>query len=401
MIMKYIIPEARKLPVVRDVDVLVCGGGFGGIAAALAAARQGKKVLLCEREFSLGGLGTLGLVTVYLPLCDGKGKQVSFGIAEELFRLSIKRTIDTHRCPYPAAWLEGGTLEEKIANRFKAQYNPWLFIVDVENLLVSEGVEILYGTAISDVVVENNKITSVIIDNINGRSAVAVHTVVDATGSAVVCQMAGEDTVVYPYGNVPSSWYYYLSQGKVQIKSFGPKDYDGAVVDPALRSQRCVSGLDAKENTDMLIFSRAKMVEDIENLRQLHNEPGIIPVSIASIQQLRMTRRVDGVETFLHENAEKRCETSIGCIGNWHKIGGGHEIPYGSLFGKKIKNLITAGRCTAADDKGWELTRVIPACAVTGEAAGVAASLSDDFGSLDVAVLQAALEKCGVRIHLN
>jgi hypothetical protein len=47
------------------------------------------------------------------------------------------------------------------------------------------------------------------------------------------------------------------------------------------------------------------------------------------------------------------------------------------------------------------LTRVIPACAVTGEAAGVAASLTDDFGSLDVAVLQAELEKCGVRIHLN
>lgn len=399
--MKFVTPETRQLPVVRDVDVLVCGGGFGGIAAALAAVRQGKKVLLCEREFALGGLGTLGLVTVYLPLCDGKGKQVSFSIAEELFHLSLKRAIDTHKHPYPAPWLDGGTLEERAAHRFEAQYNPWFFISDVENLLVSEGVEILYGTAISDVIVENSKITSVIIDNINGKSAVSVKTVVDATGSAVVCEMAGEDTVVYPEGNVASCWYYYFSDGDVRLKMFGPKDYEGATPDPALRSQWHISGLDAEENTDMLIFSRSRMVDDVEKLRQLHNEPGIIPVSLASIQQLRMTRRVDGVETFLYENVEKRCETSIGCIGNWHKIGGGHEIPYGSLFGRKIKNLITAGRCTAADDKGWDLTRVIPACAVTGEAAGVAASLTDDFGSLDVAVLQAELEKCGVRIHLN
>ena len=68
---------------------MVCGGGFAGISAALAAARQGKNVTLLEKEYILGGLGTAGLITIYLPLCDGMGKQVSFGIAEELFRLSV------------------------------------------------------------------------------------------------------------------------------------------------------------------------------------------------------------------------------------------------------------------------------------------------------------------------
>ena len=48
--------------------VLVCGGGFAGIASALAAARQGADVLLLEREYILGGLGTAGIVTIYLPL---------------------------------------------------------------------------------------------------------------------------------------------------------------------------------------------------------------------------------------------------------------------------------------------------------------------------------------------
>lgn len=67
----------------HEYDIAVCGGGFAGISAALAAAREGKKVILFEREYVLGGLGTAGLITIYLPLCDGYGHQVSFGIAEE------------------------------------------------------------------------------------------------------------------------------------------------------------------------------------------------------------------------------------------------------------------------------------------------------------------------------
>ena len=46
-------------------DVAVCGGGFAGISAALAAARQGKRVILFEKQYMLGGLATAGLVTIY------------------------------------------------------------------------------------------------------------------------------------------------------------------------------------------------------------------------------------------------------------------------------------------------------------------------------------------------
>ena len=100
-----------KLNICNDYDIAVCGGGFGGISAALAAARMGKKVVLFEKQYMLGGLGTAGLVTIYLPLCDGYGKQVSFGIAEELFRLSISYGAEAR---YPANWLDGvGTRTEK------------------------------------------------------------------------------------------------------------------------------------------------------------------------------------------------------------------------------------------------------------------------------------------------
>ena len=92
-------------------DVAVCGGGFAGISAALAAAREGKKVILFEKEYMLGGLGTAGLVTIYLPLCDGFGHQVSFGIAEELLRLSITYGAEDR---YPENWLDNiGSRTEK------------------------------------------------------------------------------------------------------------------------------------------------------------------------------------------------------------------------------------------------------------------------------------------------
>ena len=83
--------KAREIPLAGEYDVIVAGGGVAGIAAALAAARHGAKTLLLERTYLLGGLATAGLVTVYLPLCDGEGHQVSFGLAEELLRLSVSR----------------------------------------------------------------------------------------------------------------------------------------------------------------------------------------------------------------------------------------------------------------------------------------------------------------------
>ncbi len=398
--MQYLVEQERQTPVLDQVDVLVCGGGFGGIAAALAAARMGKKTLLVEREFSLGGLGTLGLVTIYLPLCNGKGEQVSFGIAEELLLLSCRRYIDTHRHAAPIAWLEGGTLEEKIKCRYRLQYNPWFFAYDAEQLLKSEGVEMLFGTSVCDVAVENGKITHAVLDNIDGRTAVAVGSVVDATGSAVVAHLAGEETALFSRGNVPTSWYYFASKGKVELRQFGGKNYFGLKSDPETDHLR-FHGVDARENSSRLLTSRERMMADLEALSAEREDPELVPLMIPFVQDLRMTRRIKGAVEFRAADVGRRCEESIGCIGNWKAVDDGHEIPYRSLYGNKIKNLITAGRCTAADDDGWDLTRVIPTCAVTGEAAGIAASMTDDFASLPVSELQAELVKKGVKLHLD
>lgn len=127
----------------KHYDVAVCGGGFAGISAALAAAREGKKVILFEKEYMLGGLGTAGLVTIYLPLCDGFGHQVSFNIAEELLKLSITYGAEDQ---YPENWLDGvGTKTEK-DKRYEVRYNAQLFAILAENLLIDHNVDILYGS---------------------------------------------------------------------------------------------------------------------------------------------------------------------------------------------------------------------------------------------------------------
>ena len=80
----------ENLPEQQERDVIVLGGGVAGVAAAVSAARLGKRVLLMEKSTQLGGLATLGLINFFVPMCNGRGKQIIFGMAEELARLSLK-----------------------------------------------------------------------------------------------------------------------------------------------------------------------------------------------------------------------------------------------------------------------------------------------------------------------
>ena len=224
--MDYIL-ENRITKITASCDVLVAGGGIAGIAAALAARRAGADVLLLEREYVLGGLATAGLVTVYLPLDDGAGHQMSFGIAEELLRLSTVHARENREGRNPAAWLDGGTFEEKRdGHRFEVQFNPALFAIECEKLLLNEGVRILYGTIVCDVHKSGDLIDSVIIENKSGRSAVRIRSVVDCTGDADICLYAGAPTETFRQGNVLAAWYYFLGSGQTenQLKMLGYAD---------------------------------------------------------------------------------------------------------------------------------------------------------------------------------
>ena len=392
------IEERIETPVVARYDVAVCGGGFGGIAAALAAAREGRKTLLLERMFMLGGLGTAGIVTIYLPLCDGLGRQVSFGIAEELFKLSI---VDGAEARYPANWLDGvGTRTEKDP-RYEVQYNPQLFAIHAEALLREAGVDILYGTTVVATDVQDGRICHLITENKSGRQAYAISAVVDATGDCDVAYMAGAPTKNFEQGNILAAWYYSAGQNGYHLHMVGCSDIpeeekkDGKSV--SLLVDRRFTGLEGKEISDMMQLSHQSTYRHFIKLRQ--GDVAAFPVTMASIPQLRMTRKICGDYTLSDKEAHTAFADSVGMVSNWKKRGPVYEVPFRTLYSSKIKNLITAGRCTSVTDTMWDVMRVIPCCAVTGQAAGTAAAMCDDFSQLDVTALQQRLQKNGVILH--
>ncbi|MBQ6990614.1 MAG: FAD-dependent oxidoreductase, partial [Clostridia bacterium] len=276
------ITENLTTKIEKNCDVLVCGGGFGGIAAALAAARHGAKVILLEKQFVLGGLGTAGLVTIYLPLCDGYGKQVSFGIAEELLRLSIAMGPEDR---YPANWLEGVGSRTEQDDRFMVQFNPHLFAIMVEQLLLEEGVEILYGSYAVSAHRTEDKIDAVMVENKSGRFGIAAKSFVDATGDADIALFAGAPTETFKQGNVLAAWYYFVNQSGYNLKMLGWSDIpddqkvNGKQVE-LLRKER-YTGLDGDEISRFMIHSHASTLNDVKKLRK--NDPTTVPTILSSI----------------------------------------------------------------------------------------------------------------------
>lgn len=347
--------------------VLVCGGGFAGIASALAAARGGADVLLLEREYILGGLGTAGIVTIYLPLCDGEGHQVSFGIAEELFMLSMKHGAEDR---YPKAWLENGTLEEKIKKRFEVQFNPHIFAMAAEKLLLDNGVRILYGTTAVSVHKTDDKIDAVIVENKSGRYGIAVErSVVDCSGDADICKLSGAETVNFGQGNVLAAWHYSLSKEGLKLRMKGACDIPDKfkTSEMHLITTRRFTGLDGNELSEMVQMCHDRIYKDV--LENKKKDESYVPVTIPTIPQIRMTRRIAGIYTMDDTEMHKGFDDSVGTFSDWRKRGPVYKLPFSTLYGKDVKNLICAGRCISVTDAMWDITRVIPVCAVSGEAA--------------------------------
>ncbi len=392
------ITENFKTEISKACDVLVCGGGFAGISAALAAARQNQKVILLEKQYILGGLATAGLVTIYLPLCDGFGKQVTFGIAEELFRLSIKMGYEDK---FPANWLEGKGRKTEKDPRFEVQFNPQLFAMLAERLLLESGVEILYGSYAVATDVIKDKINAVIIENKSGRFGIKATSVVDATGDCDIAHFSNIPCEIFEQGNVLASWYYSLDESGYKLNSLGfcdiPEEHKTEENKVTLLSDFRFKGLDGDELSKITQLSHKYILKDICKCRA----SGInkIPVTIATIPQVRMTRKIIG-EYILDENEDhKYFDDSVGMVSDWRKRGPVYEVPFRMLYTKNIKNLIFAGRCISVTDSMWDIMRVIPCCAVTGQAAGVAAAMCDDFSKLNIIELQKKLKSDGVVLH--
>ena len=381
----------------HNYDVAVCGGGFAGISAALSAAREGKNVILFEKEYMLGGLGTAGLITIYLPLCDGFGHQVSFGIAEELLKLSIAYGAEDR---YPENWLDGIGTRTEADKRYCVQYNAQLFAILAEKLLIENGVDILYGSYVVAVSTENNQITQLHVENKSGRTSYCARSVVDATGDCDIAAFAGVPTATFQQGNILAAWYYYSDnagyhQQQLGVSDIPEEEQTGNARTPLVK--RRFTGLDGKELSEMICLSHQQTLQHW--LKKRADNPQAVISTIPTIPQIRMTRKIVGEYELAHTEMHSFFEDSIGMVSNWKKRGPIYEVPFGTLYNKKVKNLIVAGRCTSVNETLWDVMRVIPCCAVTGQAAGTAAAMTDDFSMIDISKLQQKLQDNGVVLH--
>lgn len=374
-------------------DVIICGGGVAGVAAALAASRTSKKVLLIEREYSLGGLATLGLICIYLPLCDGGGVKMSGGLAETLLKISLKYGPGV----IPKAWTNPNSSEEdRSKNRYRVVYNPASFIIAMEEELLKNGVELLYGSHISEVEKNDNNLKSISIVTKKGKQKTYGKTFIDATGDADICYFAGEKTIE-DNNNRRTGWYFSYDNKELVLNKLTDPVYSDIP-----EGSRLYSGVDMKDITQNCIDGRKMILDDV--LKKQKENKDIYPLIIPSFHGLRMTRRLENDYYFTKKDNGIFFKDSIGMIGNWHRRTDMESIPerYSlpvRIIETKTKNLYVAGRCVPADSEGQDLTRVIPSCVVTGEAAGTIAAYQAINGQKPkIEELQKILKSNGVLI---
>jgi hypothetical protein len=368
---------ARALRVAGTYDVIVVGGGLAGAAAAVAAARAGVSVCLLEKAFSLGGLATLGQVTVWLPLCDGYGRQVTAGLSEEMLKLSVADLDEDNATArfigIPPAWQTNGDIEERKKSRYLTRFNPTSYLLALEKWVLDAGVELLYDTRLCALHGKDDAISHVIIENKGGRMALACGAVIDATGDADVCHLAGEPTESLD-GNVLAGWFYSLQEKGLHLHAMTrPYSKDGSKNDKGAPFFR---GDDPRQITEQLVGSRNMALEKIAALRANRPDEEVQIFNVPQLPCFRMTRRLAAPFAMADTHRHHWFEDTVGFISDWRKAGPVFPVPLRSLTAPGHRNLLAAGRCMSADTSVWDVTRCFPGCCVTGESAGIAAALA-------------------------
>lgn len=397
----HITEPARELLVREGYDVIVAGGGIAGVAAAVAAARNGASVILLERTCALGGLATLGNVIMWLPLCDGRGRQVIGGLPEELLKLSVAdlRQNNESACfiGIPSCWQPGGDPEQRKQIRYQTEFNPAAYLLALEKLIVDAGVKLLYDTRVCAVRRESNRISHVIVENKSGRSALACRMAVDATGDADVCFLAGEKTEALD-SNVLAGWFYYLLENSLHLSMLSNiPSFDGTKTGA---QGPFFGGDQAEDVTAHIVGTRDLIRRRLAEIRAEHPHADPQAILLPTIPCFRMTRRLVGAFSLGERHCHQWFDDAVGLTGDWRRSGPVYAIPWRALCAVNNRNLLTAGRCISADTTIWDATRAIPACALTGAAVGVAAALAvqrseGNAHSLSVTELQSRLKEQG------
>ena len=416
--MDWIIEPERKTPIAAETDVLVCGGGFAGVAAAVCAARQGVRVLLLERYGFLGGLVTGGLVITTPPLDNGINRE----IADRLRRQHVYALLQK-----PGA--------EMIALKMHA-IDPEVVKFELVEMLREKRIELLLHSLIVGSIVEAGAVKGVLIENKAGRQAILAKSVVDCTGDADVAafarapfrvvkkpitmmfNMAGVDVdkVLAKVGNWSNLKKFVtdaVAKGDLKFElgtslEWGtPGVHAECLIHPGeinvwSGNLRGADALDPKQLTDAELITRDHVMRLVAYLKK--HVPGFEGSWIeltSPILGVRATRQILGsISPNMQEVRNTKFADTVAKPYAEDTI----RLPYGSLLPQGVDNLLVAGRCISAEEEAMGQLRLIPVCSATGEAAGTAAAMAVGAGiipaKLDVVSLQKQLKKQGVDLGL-
>ncbi|MBM3887909.1 MAG: FAD-dependent oxidoreductase [Verrucomicrobia bacterium] len=419
---------AREVPVVEGGDVIVCGAGPAGVAAAIASARAGAKTMLLELHGCLGGIWTTGALSWIL---DHQNKR---GIMAELLKRLTER--------------DGRTFTKKgtPTNAYDIEVMKLL----LEEMCAEAGVRVQLHTRVCAAAKNaDGRLTHVIAESKSGREAFAAKTFIDCTGEGDLGAAAGcgfdfghpQTGLTQPMslmalitGVVPeeiSEFYRDVDAGpwaqpkdklRAEMERGG---HSPSYAKPTIFRVRDelfammanheygVKGTDARDVTRATLHARKEINNLINGLRSLGGPwKNLRLVATAAQIGVREGRRLHGLYTVstddlrdgrthpdgvckvtfgidVHATDPKK-EKGIEKAGFRAKP---YDIPLRALIARDVKGLMMAGRCISGDFIAHSSYRVTGDSVALGEAAGVTAALAARSGKLPQDVPWAEIQK--------
>ncbi|MBR2793672.1 MAG: FAD-dependent oxidoreductase [Solobacterium sp.] len=431
---KTVQEAAREVDVISEADVIVVGGGPGGFAAAVAAARTGARTILLERYGHLGGMSTGGLVNIIPHLSDLDGKRYIGGILEELITRLDKQ--DAAFRPLEEDW---GSTDPQVLKYYKdssfhhffvrknkngeeclvytAIIDPEIGKNEMNRMVMEAGVKLYLHSWVTDTIMEGNTVKGIIFESKTGRRAVLGKVVIDCTGDGDLIprsNTAYEDNIDFGLrikhlcfgfwiGGVEFRAYDKFASSRpdelIALKNeLHDKGLYLSFFRGMLKNQENVAWLhphfitncqtDVEEMTRMDVSARERAVRTWELLRdkapgfeksyiqltcpQLGTTGGLRLIGEASLRTEDMFRSEPFEDTIAIFPSNDLGEKSI----EYPLV----YIPFGTLVPKETEGLLVACRAFSSDDEANSVFNLVPHCFCFGQAAGTAAALAVQKG---------------------